>query len=288
MKAALFPGQGIAPKVVLDALDGSHPMVREASDMLGFDIVRRVEQVARRPRGILPTSVAQPAIFVAGLTAHERAIALGTTFDYVLGHSLGEYTALAAAKAISFRHGLALVAARGKAMEKAAARSSGGMAAVIGLDLARVEAIAAAHGLVVANDNSPGQVVVSGTVEALTAAAALVRAESGRSVLLPVEGAFHSPDMSEAADALATSLFTIEIRSPAIPVISNVTARPYRAPGEVRRLLEQQLTGRVRFRESLLYLAEMGVRDVVDLGPGDVVGRIARATMEQPLESARA
>lgn len=279
MRAALFPGQGISPKVVAGSLDPRHPFAHEASEMLGYDLVRRVEQIARRPRGVIPTSVAQPAIFVAGLTAYETAVGRGEAFDYVLGHSLGEYTALVAAGAISFRHGLAVVIARGKAMERAAARSSGGMAAIIGLDLERVEAIASAHDVVVANDNSPRQVVISGDQEALAAAATVVRAEGGRSVLLPVEGAFHSVAMNAAADSLAATLFTVEIRNPVLPVLSNVSARPYRAPGEIRRLLEHQLTNRVRFRECLLYLVEQGVTDHVDLGPGDVVGRIAHANV---------
>lgn len=278
MRAALFPGQGIAPKVVLDGLDRSHPLTREASETLGYDLVRRIEQVARRPRSAIPTSVAQPAIFVAGLTSYERAVAQGQTFDFILGHSLGEYTALAAGEAISFRHGLALVAARGKAMERAAARSSGGMAAVIGLDLAHVEALASVHGVVVANDNSARQVVVSGEQDALAAVAAVVRREGGRCVLLPVEGAFHSAAMRSAAESLATSLFTVEIRNPALPVISNVSARPYRAPGEIRRLLEHQMTGRVRFRECVAFLSGQGVTEHIDLGPGDIVGRIAQAT----------
>ena len=285
MRAALFPGQGIDAKLVLQALESRDPLTLQASEILGFDLVRRVEQIARRPRGVIPTSVAQPAILVAGLISFRKAVERGNTFNFILGHSLGEYTALVAAEAISFRHGLALVTTRGKVMEKAAARSSGGMAAVLGLDLERVEAIASVHGVMVANDNSPRQVVVSGERDALAKTAAAVRDEGGRSVLLPVEGAFHSEAMLPAADALARSLFTIEIRSPAIPVVSNVSARPYRAPGEVRRLLEHQLTGRVRFRECLLHLASCGVTEFVDLGPGEVVGRLARATVETALEA---
>ena len=169
-------------------------------------------------------------------------------------------------------------------MEKAALRSSGGMAAVLKLDLEEVEMVASDHGVSVANDNAPGQIVISGDRDGLAAAAAAVKKMGGRCVLLPVEGAFHSAAMLPAADALATSLFTIEIRMPAVPVVSNVSALPYRAPGEIRRLLEHQLTGRVRFREALLYLEGRGVTEFVDLGPGDVVGRIARATMQRSRE----
>ena len=279
MRAALFPGQGIEARSVLDALDPRHPMVLRASEMLGYDLATRVEQASRRPRGTMPTGLAQPAIFIAGLIAYDAALERGERFDHILGHSLGEYTALVAAGSISFRHGLALVAARGSAMQKAAARSSGGMAAVIGLGLEEVEALAAKHGVTVANDNSPRQVVISGETHALAAAAGAVRGAGGRSVLLPVEGAFHSNAMLPAAASLARALFTVEIRNPSIPVVSNISAEPYRAPGEIRRLLEHQLTHRVRFRESVLFLEGAGVRGFVDLGPGEVVGKIARTTV---------
>ena len=284
MKAAVFPGQGIEARLVLDALDPGHPMLAQASEMLGYDLARRVEQASRRPRGIMPTALAQPAIFVAGSMSYERALDRGERFDHALGHSLGEYTALVAAGSISFRHGLALVAARGAAMQKAASRSPGGMAAVIGLDLQAVEDLAARMRVTVANDNSPDQVVISGEPPALAAAAGAVRAAGGRSVLLPVEGAFHSDAMRPAATTLARALFTVEIRNPSMPVVSNITAEPYRAPGEIRRLLEHQLTNRVRFRESVLYLERVGVREWVDMGPGQVVGRIARANVRPAWE----
>lgn len=284
MRTALFPGQGIDAKIVAAALDERDPLAAEASDMLGYDLVRRVGQIARRPRAIIPTAIAQPAIFVAGISSYRRAVEDGVAFDFALGHSLGEYTALCAAGTMSFRHGLALVTARGKAMEKAALSSSGGMAAVLHLDLDQVEMLAASHGVSVANDNAASQIVISGERESLSKAAAAVKEVGGRCVLLPVEGAFHSSSMLPAADALSASLFTIEIKMPSIPVVSNVSALPYRAPGEIRRLLEHQLTGRVRFREALLYLEGRGVTDFVDLGPGDVVGRIARATTQRSLE----
>lgn len=288
MNAALFPGQGIDAGQVLAALDRDHPLTAAASELLGYDLVHRVEQISRQPRRVMPTSLGQPAIFVAGVTSFESALQRGETFDYLLGHSLGEYTALVAGRSISFRHGLALVAARGTAMQRAGARSAGGMAAVLGLDLERVEAIARSRQVTVANDNSPRQVVVSGDPHALTVLADQVRTEGGRCVLLPVEGAFHSTAMLPAADALSRALFTIEIRTPSIPVISNVSARPYRAPGEIRRLLETQLTGRVRFRECALYLLERGVDRFVDVGPGEVVGGIVRSiqrSLPEPVDA---
>ena len=279
MKAALFPGQGVGAKLVARALDAEHPRVVAASHELGFDLVRRIDQVSRQSRGILPTTLAQPGILVAGVVAYEDAVAAGESFDMLLGHSLGEYTALVAGGSIGFAQGVKLIAARAKAMQLAAGAQPGAMAAVLGLELAAVEPIAAANDLVIANDNTPNQAVVSGNRDALADAARDVRAAGGRSILLDVEGAFHSPAMSAAAAHLLDALMSTEVRNPTVPVVSNVTARPYRAPGEIRKLLVAQLTGRVRFREALLYLQDQGATRFVDVGPGDVVGRLARATV---------
>lgn len=285
MRAALFPGQGIEATEVLRALDHQHPRVLDASEALGFDLVRRIEQVTRRARGVMPTTLAQPGILVAGVIAHENALERGESFDYLLGHSLGEYTALVAGGAIPFGHGVKLIATRADAMHRAARLCSGGMAAVLRLDLQTVERIAADNDLVIANDNSPTQSVLSGPSRSLADAAGAVREVGGRSILLSVEGPFHSPTMAPAVKELDSALMAIEVRNPSVPVISNVTARPYRAPGEIRKLLVAQLTGRVRFRESLLYLAHRGVTDFVDLGPGEVVGRLARATVPSAKEA---
>lgn len=278
MRAALFPGQGVDARSVRAALDPEHPRVIDASEELGFDLARRVEQVMRTSRGAMPTTVAQPAIFVAGVIAFQERVGAGDSFDYLLGHSLGEYTALVAGGAIPFGHGVKLISARGATMQRAAALDSGGMAAVLRLDHEAVERIAATHDLVVANDNSPDQTVMSGDRVALSRAAEDVRHAGGRSVLLNVEGAFHSPAMIAAQADLDAALMATEVRSPSIPVMSNITARPYRAPGEIRRLLLTQLAGRVRFRECVLFMAERGVTEFVDMGPGDVVGKLARAT----------
>ena len=279
MKAGLFPGQGIAAKLVLAALDRNEPRVREAHGLLGYDLVARVEQVCRGSRGNLPTSLSQPAIFVAGMTAFDATICDGQNFDLLLGHSLGEYTALCAAGAISFAAGLELVARRGAAMEHAARGASGGMAAVLGLDVDTVAEIAEAAGLTIANDNAPHQLVLSGPRDDLAVAARSIRAARGRCVLLQVDGAFHSAAMQPAVRALTDALDATDIRSPSMPVVSNLSTAPYRAPGEIRKLLVRQLTEPIRFRESLLYLQLRGVTDYIDLGPGSVVAGLARATV---------
>lgn len=287
MRAGLFPGQGLDAAAVLDALDPSHEKVRVASELVGCDIVRRVAQVAGRPRSVLPTKIAQPAILTAGVIAFEERTGGGERFDFLVGHSLGEYTALVAAGAMSFADGVRLVGARGEAMHRAAMVSRGRMAAVRGLPFETVESLATQHNLTVANDNSPRQVVLSGEADDLARCADTIRSNRGRCVLLALEGAFHSQAMAPAVRALDEALTFTNIRCPSIPVVANVTALPYRAPGEIRKLLSQQVTQRVRFRESIAYVVERGVDEFVDLGPGSVVGKLAKETAENLKEIAR-
>ena len=280
MKAALFPGQGVRIADLLAALPGDHPLVEEAETTLSLSLRQRLGRIAATSRAQVPTELAQPALVVAGLVAYERAVEQGATFAALAGHSLGEYTALAAGGALRFRDVLRLVAARGEAMAAAARTAPGGMAAVLGLDIGNVEDLASEHGATVANDNAPGEVVVSGPDAALDAIAAAARTRGGRAIRLGVTGPFHSPAMEPAVARLQSALDAIEIRSPHIPVLSNTTARPYRAPGEIRKLLTAQLTGRVRWRESIEWLYSKDVSTFVDMGPGEVVGKLARRTIE--------
>jgi [acyl-carrier-protein] S-malonyltransferase len=276
MKVGLFPGQGIPAQTVLEALPENDEVLIRAGEILDFDLRRKVGIAARGSGSTLPTSLAQPAIFTAGVVALQQTGADGC--DYFAGHSLGEYAALVAAGAISFEDGLGAVAVRGEVMQEAARSAPGGMAALMGLGYDVVQAIADKTGVVVANDNAPGQVVVSGRDEALAEAAAMVRSEGGRAVLLEVSGPFHSAAMEPAAPGLAEALDRIEVRSPTIPVISNVTARPYESPDEIRALLVQQVTHGVRWRESCEWLWDQGVRDFHDFGPGRVAAGLAQRT----------
>ena len=172
-------------------------------------------------------------------------------------------------------------------MQIAARAAGGGMAALLGFSLAEAENIAAGSGAVVANDNAPNQVVISGSEESLTEAAAAARSRGGRAVLLQVSGSFHSPSMDPAVFGLQKALDYAEVGMPEIPVVSNVTARPYRSPGEIRKLLTEQLTGKVRFRESVNWLADSGVSVCRDFGPGRVVAGLFARTIEHR-EAARA
>ena len=278
MAVGLFPGQGVAAADVYASLPARDELLTIADDVLGYDLRRRVESAARRKGAKLPTLLAQPALFVAGLISLRAARDEGRSFDAYAGHSLGEYAALVAGDAFSFESGLGAVKARAEAMEDAAQASVGGMVAILGLDLDEVASIAERAGAYVANDNAPGQVVVSGPEAALAAAGEAARERGARAVLLEVSGPFHSPAIAPAERPLREALDHIEVRVPAVPVVSNVSARPYRAPGEIRSLLVEQLTGRVRFRESLQWLWEHGYREHEDLGPGRVAAGLAQRT----------
>lgn len=274
MRAALFPGQGVDAASVLAALEDA-PLLAQANELAGTDLAAAAARCVQRARPVLPTDVAQPALLVAGLAAHERS----GPFDLYAGHSVGEYAALAAAGAVTPEDALRLVCVRGRATRDAARTNGGGMAAVKGIATDELEDVCERAGAVVANDNSPVQLVVSGPEAALAEVAQEVRARGGRCLLLAVEGAFHSPAMAPAAAALADALDHVDLRMPAARVVSNVTARPYRAPGEIRKLLVRQLTERVRFRESIEWMADAGVTDFADLGPGRVAGKLADVTV---------
>ncbi|MDQ3953589.1 MAG: ACP S-malonyltransferase [Actinomycetota bacterium] len=278
MRAALFPGQGVDASALLDALEGA-PLLEAANDLAGRDLVAAVARCLDRPKPVVPTDVAQPALLVAGLASHHEKTSRHGPFDFYAGHSVGEYAALAAAGAISPEAALGLVCVRGRATRAAARASGGGMAAVKGVDLAELEAICERAGAVIANDNSPTQLVVSGPDAALAEVAGFVRSGGGRCLLLAVEGAFHSPAVAAAAAELRDALDRVDVRMPPVPVVSNVTARPYRAPGEIRSLLVRQLTERVRFRESIEWIAAAGATEFVDLGPGRVTAKLADATV---------
>ena len=279
MKAGLWPGQGIPARTVLEGLPAGHGLIRAARDVLGYDLRRKVEIAGRRKGALLPTALAQPAIFLAGVISWEaRGGKAGC--DVLAGHSVGEYAALVAGGALSVEDALGIVKVRADAME-AASRSAGtGMAAVLGLDLDRVCGIAEEAGVAVANDNAPGQVVIAGGEAALTGAATLVRAAGGRSILLETAGAFHTEVMAPAAGPLERALRDARIETPSLPVVSNLTARPYEGPAAIRELLGRQLTSRVRFRESLMWMWTEGVRDFEDFGPGKVAAGMAARTFK--------
>jgi [acyl-carrier-protein] S-malonyltransferase len=281
----LFPGQGIPARVVTRALQDRDALLDVATEVLGYDLKKKVSIAARRPSATLPTSLAQPAIFTAGMISWRDAEESGLSCDYFAGHSLGEYAALTAAGAISFEDCLRAVAARGEAMQEAARSHPGGMAAVLGLGYEVVSGIATRARVAVANDNAPDQVVLSGAESGLAEAAQLARAAGGRAVLLDVSGPFHTMSMTSAAPALRDVLDSIEVKTPTVSVISNVTARPHGSPDEIRSLLVRQLTDQVRFRESLEWMWQEGADEFTDLGPGRVAAGLAQRTFDHLRET---
>jgi len=283
--AFVFPGQGSqAPKMGLDwAGDGSSDLYGWASACLGWDLAETLANAS--PDELRQTYIAQPAIFcvsVAALRALERA---GIRPSFVAGHSLGEFSALVAAGVLSFEAGLALVARRAEAMQRAADARPGSMSSVLGLSVEGVEmAVAAAAGnnvLAIANDNAPGNVVVSGEWAALERLPAAAKELGAKRVLpLSVGGAFHSPLMGPAAEAFWPLLAAAPLRDGAVPVVANATAEPVTDAAELRELLGRQLTGPVRWTESVRQLAELGVDTFVEVGPGTVLSSLIKRTVE--------
>jgi [acyl-carrier-protein] S-malonyltransferase len=242
------------------------------------------------------TENAQPALLAASL-AVIRVLEAEAGFDiakqvaYVAGHSLGEYSANAAAGTFSVADAVRLVKRRGQAMQKAVPVGEGAMAALLGLDIAAAREVAEGtrgYGVcVVANDNCPGQIVVSGNTVAVERAVALA-AERGarRSIMLPVSAPFHCPLMAPAAEVMEESLGAVELKTPLVPIVANVTAAPITDPDEIRELLVEQVIRMVRWRETVLYFKEHEVEEVVEIGTGRVLaGLVKRIDRELPAMS---
>jgi [acyl-carrier-protein] S-malonyltransferase len=211
-----------------------------------------------------------------------KGVSVASSAAYVAGHSLGEYSALCAAGALGIADTARLLRLRGRSMQEAVPVGEGAMAAILGLDLPAVER-AAADGsdgdvCAVANDNAPGQVVISGHVAAVNRAIELCKAAGAKRALpLPVSAPFHCPLMRPAADAMAEALDRVEMKPPVVPVVSNVLARPISDPAEIRRRLVEQVTGMVRWTESVAWLAgEGGVTQFLELGAGKVLSGLAK------------
>ena len=217
------------------------------------------------------TEHAQPGIFLVSWVAFEllKKRVPSLVFEATAGLSLGEFTALTAAGALSFEDGLKVVRQRGRFMQEACAATQGGMAAIIGLNEAVTREVCAETGVVLANLNCPGQLVISGPTEKLGPACALAKAKGAmRALPLPVAGAYHSPLMASAQPKLEAELARVTWRDPVVPVISNVTAQPHGGPDAIRGRLVEQVTSSVRWEESMRYLIGQGFTHFIELGPG--------------------
>ncbi len=281
MKAYVFPGQGAQFVGMGKDLYDNNPEARElferANEILGFRITDLM--FAGTDEDLRQTAVTQPAIFLHSVIL---AKSLGADFkpDMVAGHSLGEFSALVAAGALSFDDGLRLVAARAQAMQKACELKPSTMAAVIALPDEKVEEICSTvDGVVVcANYNCPGQLVISGEIEAIDKACELLKAAGAKRALkLKVGGAFHSPCMEPARAELAEAIDHTEFKAPVCPVYQNVDALPHTDPAEIKGNLIAQLTAPVRWTQSVKNMIADGATEFVELGPGKVLqGLVAK------------
>jgi [acyl-carrier-protein] S-malonyltransferase len=282
MRAFIFPGQGSQAvgmgKVLAEASSTARELFQEVDEALGQNLARLMVEGPQDELTL--TENAQPAI-MANALATLRASGIGVDkAQFVAGHSLGEYTALAAAGSFDLATTARLLKLRGRSMQAAVPVGQGAMAALIGVEVADAEAIAqaAAGGEVctVANDNAPGQVVISGHRSAVERALGIAK-ERGfkRAVLLPVSAPFHCPLMEPAARAMEQALGEADVHAPKVQLYANVTAAPVSQPDEIRRLLVAQVTGRVRWRESIGAMFDAGVTHFVEFG-GKVLGPMVK------------
>jgi [acyl-carrier-protein] S-malonyltransferase len=290
-RAFLFPGQGSQQigmgKVLADAFASAREVFQEVDDALSLKLSRIMWEGPESE--LLLTENAQPAIMAASIAvvrvlAREGDFDLAAQAKLVAGHSLGEYSALCAAGGLTLADTARLLRTRGQAMQTAVPLGEGAMAALLGADIELAEAAAAeasAEGgiCVVANDNAPGQVVISGSKAAVDRAGEIAKTKGAkRAIPLNVSAPFHCPLMQPAADVMAEALSKITIRPLAVPVLANVTASETAEPQTIRRLLVEQVTGRVRWRESMLALRGLGVESTVEAGGNKVLTGMLKRT----------
>jgi [acyl-carrier-protein] S-malonyltransferase len=291
MKAYLFPGQGAQfTGMGLDLYESSakaKDLFEQANDVLGFEITKIMFEGSAEE--LKETKVTQPAIFL-----HSTILAevMGEAFqpDMVAGHSLGELSAIVANRTLAFRDGLLLVSKRAQAMQKACELQPSTMAAVLGLDDDVVEKICEeTPGIVVAaNYNCPGQLVISGEIEAVNKACeSLTEAGARRALILPVGGAFHSPLMEPAREELAAAIEATQFRTPACPVYQNVSTTAVTDPSEIKKNLMLQLTAPVKWTQSMQQMIKDGGTSFIEVGPGNVLQGLMRK-IDRSVEAGKA
>ena len=275
MKAYVFPGQGSQfsgmGKDLYDHYEVAKTLFKSANEILGFDITKILFEGSKED--LEQTRVAQPAIYIHSVIISK---VLGEKFrpDALAGHSLGEYSALTAAGTISFDSGLKLVSQRAEAMQKACDLEDGTMAAILGLEDEKVVEICdQIEGLVVAaNFNCPGQLVISGSTDAIVSACGIMKSSGAkRALALPVGGAFHSPLMEPARIELANAIENTDFASPICPVFQNVVANAVTDPLAIKKNLVDQLTAPVRWTQSVEKMVALGVNHFIEVGPGKVL-----------------
>jgi [acyl-carrier-protein] S-malonyltransferase len=290
--AFVFPGQGSQAvgmgKALAEAFPAAQAIFNEVDEALGEKLSAIMwDGPAER---LILTENAQPALMAVSLAAmrvleREAGLDLARDAAFVAGHSLGEYSALAAAGALTISDTARLLRTRGRAMQAAVPVGVGAMAALLGLEFDAAVAVAAAAAQAqvcqAANDNGGGQVVVSGDKAAVERAVEIAKAKGARrAMLLPVSAPFHCALMQPAADVMAEALTKVQVKSPAVPLVANVLARPVSDPAEIVRSLIAQVTGTVRWRESVAFMANTGVDTFYEVGAGKVLSGLAKRIAE--------
>ena len=284
--ALLFSGQGAQTvgmgKDFAENVPSARTWFERANAVLGYDLASIC--FSGPDAELAKTENAQPGIFLVSWVSfqllQERVPAFA--FQATAGLSLGEFTALTAAGAMSFEDGLRIVRQRGRFMQEACEATRGAMAAIIGLDEAPTREVCAESGVVLANLNCPGQLVISGEVDKITRACELAKARGAKRALpLPVAGAYHSPLMASAQPKLQLELANVTINAPTMPVISNVSAQPHGSLEEIRAGLVQQVTNSVRWEESMRFLLGQGFSRFVELGPGTALSGFMKRIYKQ-------
>lgn len=296
--AIVFPGQGSQivgmGKDLHDNFASAREIFAKVDDILGIKLSQIMFEGPSEE--LTKTQNAQPSLMAVSIALvevleKEYGKKIIDLCSFVAGHSLGEYSALCAAKAISLETTAQLLQIRGNAMANCGLKTTGSMAAILGVEIDVAKAIAseAEQGEVcqVANDNSVGQIVISGSKTAILRAIEIAKSKGAkRAIELPVSGAFHSALMGDAEQEMRNALFKAEIKTPTIPLIANVTAGEVFNPEEIKELLAQQITGAVRWRETMLYLESKGIKEIIEIGSGKVLsGLVGRTCKDMTTKS---